>query len=64
MDALFVGAGAEIGLSRHWSIIAAAIGRFMETKTGLAGETATQPAAQTTIDQDYLVLSLDLTYYL
>ena len=37
---------------------------YGDTKTGLAGETATQPAAQTTIDQDYLVLSLDLTYYL
>ena len=65
MDALFVGAGAEIGLSKHWSIIAAAMGMiYGDTKTGLAGETATQPAAQTTIDQDYLVLSLDLTYYL
>ena len=59
-----MGAGAEIGLTENWSVIAAAMGMlYGDTKTGLAGETATQAAAQTTIDQDYLVLSLDLTYY-
>ena len=37
---------------------------YGDAQTALAGETATQPAAQTTIDKDYLVLSLDVTYYL
>ena len=65
MDALFVGAGAEFYLNKNWSITTAAMGMlYGDAQTALAGETATQPAAQTTIDQDYLVLSLDVTYYL
>ena len=65
MDAFFVGAGAEFFLNRNWAVTAAAMGMlYGDADTALAGETATQPAAQTTIDQDYLVISLDVTYYL
>ena len=60
MDALFVGAGAKLAYLNTGRLSAAMGMIYGDTKTGLAGETATQPAAQTTIDQDYLVLSLDL----
>ena len=65
MDALFVGAGAEYFFSEHWSVTTSAMGMlYGDAQTDLAGETATMPAARTTIDQDYLVLALDITYYL
>ena len=65
IDALFIGGGAEFFLNQNWSVTTAAMGMlYWEADTALAGETATQPAAQTTIDQDYLVISLDLTFYL